>query len=256
MELDLRRLIVRDRSVAPMMSALLAGTDARVRILDADERAIVDRQGGGFEGEVGRHPVTVGRRTIGWVEGGRVAGAIAAVLSYAANREADKRSLSQEALDRYRELTLIYDLAGRIGERLEVSAVARVALDELLRLPGGGAPFLLLRSDGAGGLVAPGSLGAEMAVSAAAVGAGIVGAVAAAEAEIVNDVAADPRRDAAERDLASLMAAPLVVRGERLGVLGVGTAERHEYRAGDLRVLEAIAALTAPAIAQARASVR
>jgi hypothetical protein len=248
MELDLRRLIVRHRNVAPMVSALLAGTDAHVRILDATEAVILDRDGGPGDAAQ-RHPVKVEGTVIGWVEGERVAVAVAAVLSYAASREADKRSLSQEALDRYRELTLIYDLAQRIGERLEVDAVARVALGEIGRLPGGGAPFILLRDETAGMLARPASLG-EGPVASAQPG-GLLASIAAGEPEIVNDVGGDGRPTTAERSWASLIGAPLVVRGARLGLLGAVTTEAHEYRAGDLKVLAAIAALTGPAIDQA-----
>ena len=52
----------------------------------------------------------------------------------------------------------------------------------------------------------------------------------------------------------SLIAAPLRARGERLGVIGAGTSTAHEYRAADLKVLAAIAALAGPAIEGARSN--
>ena len=87
-DLDLRRLIVRHRHVAPMVSSLLAGTDARVRIVDGDGSVILNRDGGtGIPADAQRFPITAERAVIGWVEGDRIAAAVAAVLSYAANRE-------------------------------------------------------------------------------------------------------------------------------------------------------------------------
>jgi hypothetical protein len=172
---------------------------------------------------------------VGWVEGPRPAAAIASVLSYAAAREADKRALSREALDRYRELNLIYDLADQIGATLEVDAVAAVAVTEAGRLPSGGEGFIVLRSG----------------PDASALDGGVLGAIAADEPEIVNDVAADPRATEAERRWASLVAAPLRVRGERLGVIGTRSATPVEYHASDLKVLSAIASLTAPTLDQA-----
>lgn len=237
-----------------MVSALLASTNARVRILDAGEGVILNRESGADpEGPIQRYPVIAERHVLGWVEGGRVGAGIAAALSYACAREADKRALSQEALERYRELNLIYDLAQSIGGTLEVAAVARVALEEAGRLPGGGAGFLVLDGAPDGSLTSP--AGVEPGpIADVRPGAGILGTVADGEAEIVNDVAADPRGTDAERDAgASLIAAPLRVRGTLLGVIGVVTRERHEYRAADLKVLSAIAALAGPAIDQARA---
>ena len=239
---DLKRLIVRHRHVAPMLSVLLAGTNARVTITDLDGGMILDRQAGGgpADAAVERHPIRVEGVTVGWVEGPRPAASIAAVLSYAASRETDKRALAREALDRYRELNLIYDLAEEIGATLEVDAVARVAVAEASRLPSGGVGFLVLKSGT--------ELGPLPGLTATA---GILGSIADGEAEIVNDVGSDPRVTDTERGLASLVAAPLRVRGERIGVIGTASTEPLEFRASDLKVLAAIAALAAPTLDQA-----
>ena len=236
---ELRRLIVRHRHVAPMLSVLLAGTDARLTITDTDGAMVLDRQVGGAppEAPVERHPITIEGRTVGGVEGPRPAGSIAAVLSYAASRETDKRALAREALDRYRELSLIYELSETIGATLEVGAVAAIAVEEAGRLPTGGEGFIVLR-DGP---------------DRDRLDGGILGAVLDGDAEIVNDVAGDPRATATERGLASLVAAPLKVRGERIGVIGAGSATPVEYRASDLKVLIAIASLAAPTLTQAAA---
>jgi GAF domain-containing protein len=253
MDLDLRRLVTRHRHVAPMLSAVLAGTDARVIITDLDGGVILHREGSGPAGALStapqRFPITVDGAPVGWVEGSRAAAAVAAVLSYACAREQDKRALAQEALDRYRELNLIYDLSGQIGATLEVGAVAAVALGEVNRLPTGGSGFILLRGEGdwlrpAGGSGSP--------VADPIAGVGILGAVLDGDAEIVNDVRADDRASAEERAaLASLIVAPLRTRGLRTGLIGAAAAEPIEFRAADLKILEAIAALTAPALDQA-----
>jgi GAF domain-containing protein len=259
MDVDLRRLVTRHRHVAPMLSALLAGTDAQVVVTDADGALILKRDGSvaaGADVAAGagqRYPILLDGVPIGWVEGQRVAAAIAAVLGYAAAREHDKRSLAQEALERYRELNLLYDLADLIGATLEIPAVAAVAVREAGRLPAGGSGFLLLRT--VRGALEPtdDDAAAPDGLAGARAGAGILGAVLEGEAEIVNDVAADPRASAAERAIASLIVAPLKVRGERIGVVGAASATPLEYRAADLKVVTAIAALAAPTIDQARA---
>lgn len=255
MDIDLKRLVTRHRHVAPMLSALLAGTDARVIVTDADGTVILHREGAGpagaIAGDTQRFPILLEGDVVGWVEGHRVAAAVAAVLGYAAAREHDKRALAQEALERYRELNLIYDLADQIGATLEIPAVAAVAIREASRLPSGGVGFLLLRT-ARGGLEPTDEAGTPALVGAKD-GAGILGAILEGEAEIVNDVASDPRATPAERSIASLIAAPLKVRGQRIGLVGAWSGNPVEYRAADLKVVTAIAALTAPTIDQARA---
>jgi len=244
---EVRRLITRHRHVAPMLSVLLAATDARVTITDLDGAVILDRQTGSAPADapVERHPILVEGTPVGWVEGPRPAGAIASVLSYACARESDKRALAREALDRYRELNLIYDLADTIGETLEVDAVARVAVAEASRLPSGGRGFVRLRRDGVSGPLEARPADDD-ADPAADIDAGILGAILAGDGEIVNDIATDPRATAAERAFASLVAAPLVVRGRRIGVIGTISREPLEFHASDLRLLGAIASLAAP----------
>ena len=247
-EPDLARLVVRHRHVAPMLSALLTGTNAGCRISDTDGTVIVEREGSGIGFE--KFPITVEGRTVGWVEGDRAGRAIAAVLSYAVAREADKRALAREALERYRELNLVYELADRLSGELELDAIARIAVGEASKLPGGGSGFLLV-SDGTGGELRP--VVDEAGVGAAVAGVGIVGSVASsAVAEEVNDVVADTRATAAERGFASLIAAPVLARGSTLGILGAASRTPVEYQAADLKLLAAIAAILGPAIAGAR----
>lgn len=256
MDIDLKRLVTRHRHVAPMLSALLAGTDARVIVTDAAGELILQREGSGPAGAAStdgqRYPILLEGQPVGWVEGQRVAAAIAAVLGYAAAREHDKRSLAQEALERYRELNLIYDLADQIGATLEIPAVAAVAVHEASRLPAGGAGFLLLRT-ARGALEPTDDAETPAGLAGARAGAGILGAVLEADPEIVNDVRGDARSTSGEQEIASLIVAPLKVRGQRIGVVGAASTTPVEYRAADLKVVSAIAALAAPTIDQARA---
>ena len=251
---ELRRLIIRHRHVAPMLSVLLASTDAKVHITDLDGETLLDRDSRSAlpDAAIERHPIVMEGKPVGWVEGPRPAGAIASVLSYACSREADKRSLASEALDRYRELNLIYDLAERIAASPHLEDVAAVAVSEASRLPSGGVGFLLLADDVARTL-SPRPTGDDVnrVFPTAPASAGILGAVFGGDPEIVNDVAADPRATDAERAIASLVAAPLKVEGVRFGVIGTASKERVDFQAGDLKVLTAIAALTAPAVSQA-----
>ena len=252
MDIDLERLVVRHRHVAPMLSTVLGATNAAVRITDAAGKVILERQGGGIGGE--RFPITVDGETVGWVEGDRVARAVASVLGYAAAREADKRALAREALDRDRELNLVYELAETLSGLRSVAAIGQAALAEVGRIPGEGAAFLLLADPETGRLSVPDGVPVGP-FNHVGRGEGIVGGLGSGEPAIVNEVAADPRAAPGERSLGgALIVAPLRARGVAYGAIGAATDGPHEYAAGDLKVLTAIASLTGPAIAQARAT--
>ena len=255
---ELRRLIVRHRHVAPMVSALLASVDAAVTIHDAEGAVILQRGGPDGTGPTGpgvvsRAEVDVDGDLLGWVEGGRSARGIAAVLAYAASRERDKRSLANEALERYRELSLIYDLAAVIGGSEGVEPVVATAVEELSRLPHDARGFLLL-ANGDALEAAPGSDGPCGPVTGGRIGTGIVGEIAAAGgAELVEDAAKDPRATSAERAGGSLVVAALRAGDVIVGVVGA-TATGGPFRSADLKVVTAIAALAGPAIGRALAA--
>ena len=249
---ELRRLIVRHRHVAPMISALLAGTDASVTIRDADGAVILDRAAGARDGDE-RHDIAVERETLGSVEGGRAARAIASVLSYAAARERDKRSLASEALERYRELSLIYDLAEAMGGARDQAAIVAIAERELGRLPGGAAAFVVLEGGLSGDPISNRPLGVVGPFARLDAGEGVLGgAFERGEADLVDDVADEPLATAAERAHRALVVAPLRSDGRTFGVLGAVSGTPAAFRASDLKVVVAIAALTGPAIVQAR----
>ena len=111
---ELRRLIVRHRNVAPMVSALLAGTDASVTIRDADGSVILDRAAGARDGTE-RHDITVDRDTVGSVEGGRAARAIASVLAMPRLASATSGASRTRPSSATASCRSIYDLADAIG---------------------------------------------------------------------------------------------------------------------------------------------
>lgn len=247
---ELRRLIVRHRHVAPMVSALLAGLDEAVIVRDDAGEVIIDRAGAG--GGPNHHDVVVEGEVLGRVEGGRTARGVAAVLSYAAARERDKRSLANEALERYRELSLIYDLSAAIGIHTRLEPIVETAVDELGRLPNDAIGFLLL-GDADGTLLPPPGMEPSGPIDRVTPGTGIAGAVAATGiAELVERTMDDPRATAAERSVGTLVVAPLRSGDRTIGVLGAG-GHGGVFRAADLKVVTAIAALAGPAIARALA---
>ena len=133
-------------------------------------------------------------------------------------------------------------------------------LDELLartgRVVGGDvAAIFLLAEDGATltvrasyGLDAPSTEDVHVPV-----GEGVVGEVAArAQAVIVNDVEAAATAPMLREQMASLVAAPLLVGGMVIGVVQVGTRAHHRFQGRDLQLLQLVADRSAASIERAR----
>jgi len=134
-------------------------------------------------------------------------------------------------------------------------------LDELLartgRVVGGDvATIFLVTADGSS-LTVRASYGLDARVTEGLevrVGEGVVGEVASrAQAVIVNDVAeATETAPLLFQRVSSLVAAPLLVGGQVIGVVQVGTRVRHRFQERDLQLLQLVADRSAASIERAR----
>lgn len=184
--------------------------------------------------------------------------AVDGVMSWAAARDAERRSLANEALARYTELNLLYDLAEQCAS-LDPAAVVLVATTQLRRALKRGTGVALVVDRDRRTIRPVGDDGAAVGIppTGFTVGEGIFGAIASdAEGEVVNDPADDPRAVAAEAALGALMVAPLRTAVRRCGVLVVIGEPGTEFTAGEFRLLSAVAALTAPVLDAALAHQR
>jgi adenylate cyclase len=257
--LSLKRLLAKKDTVA-LVHQLLAAI--------AQPMAIYDTTGQVLLGD-NRHPavaqamIHVDGTPLGEVRGGSHAAAIAQLLSYLASKDLEKRTLAQETLDRYKEITLIYDLSEKISANLDLSAVGELVLSEAQRLiPGSSGGVILLPSEGP--VASPESQIVEsqivesqivaafgpLALSGLEAGIeGILGDVLRTRnGEIINGVAKDHRATAAEARFSALIVAPLKRQEQAIGLLWLGSDTAVTYTAADLKLINALASQAAAAI--------
>lgn len=192
------------------------------------------------------------------------------LIGWGMARDAERRSLAEEALERYRELNLLYDMAERSAS-LDPATIIRVATTEVGRLCRRGVSVALVTDEEGRRIrplehVYPTADGAPRsdAVAHAGIptdglpmGEGIIGGVAGGrDGEIVNDPSSDERATEIEAALGALMVAPLRAGDHKLGVLLVTAPTGAEFTAGEHRMLSAVAALTSPALDAAMTHVR
>ena len=244
--INLRKLLVRDKDVSSLITNLIATLGGAIGIQDVGGALLLGQDAGAASH---KYPLALDDQLLGWVIGDEKAAAVAAIVSYIANREHEKKSLAREVLDRYRELNLLYDVSEKMSASLQVTTVATIAISEARRLITSGGGVVLLDTP-AGVLTPVVSLGEQYLPEAGIpCNEGILGgSVASARAEIVNDVQNDPRVSGPERAYASLICAPLMARQRVFGLFVIGSAAPVTYTAADLKFLSTIASQTAPAI--------
>lgn len=247
MAAPLKRLLARNRrAVALLLAEAAAAMGSGICIQDAGGAILLGERPAG---EVEKFPVESGGETLGWVMGSG-AQALAHWLGYLSDQAGEIEALADEALSRYREVNLLYTLSAKLTTSLDPQSVCGTALEEARRLIQASAGGVLLLDDAGESLRL--ATGFGEIPGQVALGEGVIGACAqSARAEVVNAVEADPRRAAFERVFGALLCAPLETSRHLLGVLVLASETADVYAAGDLKLLNTLAAQSAPIIEHA-----
>lgn len=200
-----------------------------------------------------RYAVEAQGEILGWVCGEAKASGIATLLSYLANKEAERKSLAQETLDRYKEITVLYNISEKITATLQLQAVATLVLEEAQKLIQGNSGGVSLLDPDVGNYTSVATFGTGTgATLQIQPGQGIVGSVVqTGVGEIVNDVLIDTRCTLAERQCRSLISAPLKSHDQVIGVITLTSDSPINYTSADLKLFNAVASQSAVAIENA-----
>ncbi len=255
MKIKLKRVLSPKKPAHTMLGELIAALDDRICVQDLDGEILVGNGAppGSRDLPGQRYAVTLEGTSLGWVIGPPQAEVIARLLNHLLQKEEERRGLGSELLDTYREVNLLYKLSERLTATIELTPVAEVALDEVRELLPGSDGAVLLLNDETGFLEAVAAFGKEYdQQTRIKPGAGLIGSVfESGKGEIVNEMGADSRFCPDDGNLVALATAPLRVKEQLIGMLVIGSRERIQYSAVDLKRLNMLAAQAAPAIENA-----
>jgi adenylate cyclase len=201
-----------------------------------------------------RAPVEFEGEIVGWVSAGGGTEKLASLLCYFTSREVEKILLAREALEKYKEITVLYDLAGRIAASLNIKEVAKLVIDEALKVIRADNVSLMIIDHDSECLEILGAFGTEChPKTPLRIGTGIAGHVAAnGKAEIVNSVETDPRFFKGGNTISSLVCVPLKIEERVVGVINFSCEQPYNFTAEDLRMAETLAFQAALSIENAR----
>lgn len=166
----------------------------------------------------------------------------------------ENRALASESLDKYREISMLYNVSERLLSAPDIKDITSLVCDEAQRFLRSDSVSVLLLNEETGNLELVGWDGHPFH-SRASIEArdGLVADVLRSGAgEIVNDVAADGRPGQGDSNLASVICSPLGSKGRTRGVVVAGSRSMRHYNAADLQLLNALASQAAAAIEVAR----
>jgi hypothetical protein len=180
--------------------------------------------------------------------------AAASLLTYLIDQALEKRMLTQETLERYREINLLYRIQKAIGVRRDLKHVAGMILKESIRVIKAESGVLLIIQPDRLAFDVQARQGHTPIQKRCPLTATIAGwVVNSQQAAIVNDASADPRCGPADTEARSLLCAPLTIGTKDIGALMLyDKVADGMFTASDKKLLAALASSAAIAIETTR----
>jgi class 3 adenylate cyclase/putative methionine-R-sulfoxide reductase with GAF domain len=238
------------KEVLSILNEIIQAIDTPISIQDAEGKLLIDNER--TEG-LGKYPVELAGEVIGWVIGDDKASPVASLLSHLAKNELEKKTLASETLNKYKEVNLIYNIAGKITACLDLKEVAKLVIDEARRLIAANSGSVMLLNKDTGKFEVLSAFGQKYEPKAPIeMGHGIAGnVVLTGKGEIINEVGSDPRFVKGNNRVNSLICAPLQIHEQAIGVINISSEEPFNYTAADLKLFMTLAAQAASAIENA-----
>ena len=198
-------------------------------------------------------PILLGDEIIGWVLGIEQVEQVADFLTYMVHREFERKSLVTEALDKYREINLLYTIASKLSSCLDVKEISILVIEEASRLISFTSASVMLHNKQNNFLEIIAAKGtAEMLGISIEADQGIAGHVfITGKPELVNDVNQDIRYISNENECYAIICVPILTKSKTLGVVNISNSEPVNYNAKDLKLFTAIVTQAASAIENA-----
>jgi len=228
------------------LKALIPG----LAIQDADGTFLLGSEGNNSDK---RYAVRHGDQVIGWVTGDNGPDFAARLLNRLIADEAMNAQLTDEVLDLYRELNLLYKLSEKLADSLNPDAVMDITLEEAHRIIPATSGAIILQSEQAESYNNRKSFGSDLdPVITYGRGVGLIGHLIQDEkGEIINEVVLDSRYGPYDGTFSSIIGVPLKAKQECIGILILVSRSPSIYTAADLKLLRALASQAAPTIENA-----
>jgi two-component system, NtrC family, sensor kinase len=228
------------RKELSLIKAVVSAVDPSISIQGNDGQIIL---GDSATVHPQRYPIQLEHQLLGWVNGDERASAIATLLSNLAYRELEKRTLAQELLSKYKEVSLLFKLSEKIIDSFDIPAIAALVLEEAKDLLKSDNGVLLLLRDGTSLLESIASFGdASSFRQSISLGDGILGSIIqTGRGEIINDIFSDPRHIVGQGKITTLICVPLKSKEKVLGAVVLSRSKTLPYSAEDLKLLTTLA---------------
>jgi signal transduction histidine kinase/CheY-like chemotaxis protein/class 3 adenylate cyclase len=247
--IKLKSILGKRKSERASIEQLLEVLEGTAGIFDTKNQLIL----GNEEPEGTKLEIRLNEEVLGYVQAReQSATLIRNMLELMLHNHSERKEIGNEVLQLYREVNLIYGFSEQLAKTIQPDQIANNALKQALQLIKADTGRVLLWGE-KNELVQLASFGPKVDSDQLDQKNDlfIERVLSEGKADIINDTTLDQRTKAAHFKLQSLMYAPLQI-GERIiGVIILGTLEKADYKANDLKLLSTLALQAASAIESA-----
>ncbi|MBF0318959.1 MAG: HD domain-containing protein [Nitrospirae bacterium] len=237
--LNLKKILLR-KDIIKLLDMLTRSMGMNVCIKD-NAGVVVYGEGGGTQPGL---PITASGQIMGMVyadDAGKAA-AIVSLVNHIAGAEMEKKALATETLDKYSELTMLYDFVEKVNT-FNVKEIAAFLIKHVSEQ---------IKADNVSVMLINDKTGLPVVIAESGSDNGIGRVLLSGKAEIINDCPSDPRCRNVACTVSSLVCSPMKAKDKTLGVVTASTTEPYNYSADDLKFFCTLVSQAAFAMDNAR----
>ena len=121
------KLFDKNKDLTPILKNLSTLIRSPIEIQDTNNSLLVEELRHDL---THRFPLSLEDETLGWVSGNQKIEFILPLLNFLISAEASRKSMANEVLNAYREITLLYNVSETLSTSLKTQSVIQVAISE------------------------------------------------------------------------------------------------------------------------------
>lgn len=199
-------------------------------------------------------PIIINKETIGFIKGNEKCNQIAQMISYVAKIENDKKEVIKDALEKYKQLTLLYDFSIRVNETSEIKEISELIIEEAYNHFSFNEAYIKLFNEDLSQTIIIASTNKEALNSIFAVNKEndiIKHIIETKRAELINNNNIEQKIRSKNSIYQSILACPIKSKEKLLGVVEFYNKDSEHFTAMDVKIINTITSQAAVAIENA-----
>jgi len=198
-------------------------------------------------------PVNLDNEIIGWIKGDEKSLLIANLITYLAQKEAEKKKLGTEVLGLYQELNVIYNFSEQLTQTIDPDVIAQLTLEQAIHSIPSDSGVIVLWNEEKKQLAVPARSG-ELLFNQEQLrnNPGVLLKIGlSGQSEIITDLSLLKEKGIIENDVHSLIYAAMKVKHRIMGAIILAGKNVEQYSAAHLKLLVTLALQSSTAIESA-----